>query len=771
MPSLDVAINALRAKRGAAEFDTAVKKIKRGSASVDKSVKGTDKALGGLGRQLKTVATGMLGMAAAYKAVRFFQSSAQEAISFETALANVSTMLDDQTMVYLPGYKDELRDLAVEFGQATDILSKGLYDILSASIKAGKAIDVLRVSAKTAVAGLTSTAVAAKALTMVLNAYGFSANEATRVADVLFATVKRGVITFEELASSMGQVIPIGAAAGLSLEQTAAAIAAMTRSGVESHQAMTALKGIITAFMSPTKEAIEAAKKFDLVLNTNTLQTEGFTGALRRLKGATMEEVAAIFPNVRALLGVAATRKNLSALVKDYEDILGDAGAMEIAYQKNAATTAIQLAKNTEMWKDLKRTLGEEMIPTMRDWLVGSRLIVQDLKDWNHELGLALVSILKFKSLPTKENRDFVQSLIDAEEATKRLVEINKELEISNKQLIEKPDKDDFFGGEGTKQTKEELAAIKKIVKAKKEAGQAVTDLYKELKFEKELIGLTTEERERAIKMVELEKHAKILLGDSSSELMEDYKNELLSLQEARDLQKFYDTIEEGMKGMIRSPIIALLDETKDIEDVLKDQLRNLATSVLEMMYEEVITKPLMDAIKAGAAPALAALSNMITGFLQGISGGIVGDFGSMIGGAIFGALGGGLGGGGSIGAPASAGGSFLGADFSAGKKGLTIKRMAKGDILSGATLFPMENGGIALGGEAGKEALMPLGRDNQGRLGVRAAGTESSKTPIKIINVMDQSAVAEYLSTGDGERIVLNIMRRNANEVSEIAG
>ena len=57
----------------------------------------------------------------------------------------------------------------------------------------------------------------------------------------------------------------------------------------------------------------------------------------------------------------------------------------------------------------------------------------------------------------------------------------------------------------------------------------------------------------------------------------------------------------------------------------------------------------------------------------------------------------------------------------------------------------------------------MPLKRDSSGRLGVAATGDgESSQTPIKIINVLDDSMFNEYLTSGDGERQIVNIMRRN---------
>ncbi|MEQ8922565.1 MAG: phage tail tape measure protein [Roseovarius confluentis] len=58
------------------------------------------------------------------------------------------------------------------------------------------------------------------------------------------------------------------------------------------------------------------------------------------------------------------------------------------------------------------------------------------------------------------------------------------------------------------------------------------------------------------------------------------------------------------------------------------------------------------------------------------------------------------------------------GGSFSQGR----VTPFASGGIVSGPTLFPMR-GGTGLMGEAGPEAIMPLTRGADGKLGVRAAG------------------------------------------------
>jgi phage-related minor tail protein len=58
------------------------------------------------------------------------------------------------------------------------------------------------------------------------------------------------------------------------------------------------------------------------------------------------------------------------------------------------------------------------------------------------------------------------------------------------------------------------------------------------------------------------------------------------------------------------------------------------------------------------------------------------------------------------------------GAAFGAGR----VAAFARGGVVDGPTPFPMR-GGVGLMGEAGPEAIMPLARGADGRLGVRAAG------------------------------------------------
>ncbi|GAB5436658.1 phage tail tape measure protein [Falsiruegeria mediterranea] len=53
---------------------------------------------------------------------------------------------------------------------------------------------------------------------------------------------------------------------------------------------------------------------------------------------------------------------------------------------------------------------------------------------------------------------------------------------------------------------------------------------------------------------------------------------------------------------------------------------------------------------------------------------------------------------------------------------GLSVTPFAKGGVVNSPTVFPMSTGGVGLMGEAGAEAIVPLQRDSNGRMGVGAA-------------------------------------------------
>lgn len=140
------------------------------------------------------------------------------------------------------------------------------------------------------------------------------------------------------------------------------------------------------------------------------------------------------------------------------------------------------------------------------------------------------------------------------------------------------------------------------------------------------------------------------------------------------------NTLSTGISGGLRKAFDGLVFDGMKLNDALK----TVANTIVDTVYS-IAMKP---------------VTNALGGFLaQGVAG----------------LMGGGM--------PFASGGAF-----SQGK----VMPFAKGGIVGSATAFPMR-GGMGLMGEAGPEAIMPLARGPDGRLGVQSAGGKAVNVVMNI--------------------------------------
>jgi phage-related minor tail protein len=84
------------------------------------------------------------------------------------------------------------------------------------------------------------------------------------------------------------------------------------------------------------------------------------------------------------------------------------------------------------------------------------------------------------------------------------------------------------------------------------------------------------------------------------------------------------------------------------------------------------------------------------------------------------------------------------------------VKPFASGGIIGTPTYFPLRSGGVGLAGEAGPEAIMPLTRGPDGRLGVAAAGGGGARITVNIATPdADSFRRSELYLTGQIARAV----------------
>ena len=333
-------------------------RISGDSRSAQRAVKGLEGTIGGLGRTAKTVA----GIAGVGSLVVGMQSAVRAAVDFDRGMRNVNSIarLNEQELKRL---NRQVLALAKESGQSPKVLAEGLYDIVSSGFKANDAIRVLRASARAATAGLTTTATASKAITAALNAYHLRARDARKVSDILFQTVNKGVLTFEELAGQMGDLVPAAAPLGVSLEEVGAAMATITLQGVPAAEAATRVKNSMLAIANPSDKLSDLLEKNGFQSGQAAIKALGYDGVLKLLQrstGGNVQALGELFTEQRGQLGMVGL---LGRNLKTYTGILGDmgdatkgAGATTKAFDEQSKSLAVR-------WDKTKASLTAAAIP------------------------------------------------------------------------------------------------------------------------------------------------------------------------------------------------------------------------------------------------------------------------------------------------------------------------------------------------------------------------------------------------------------------------
>ncbi|MEV4557204.1 phage tail tape measure protein [Kitasatospora sp. NPDC049285] len=267
------------------------------------------------------------------------------AISLEREMANVLTISNQIDGRNVGAFTDQIVRLSTELPQTAKQLAEGLYQVVSTGFDGAEALGIVEVAAKGASAGLTTTEISATALLGVLKAYGLPASQASDVMDIMFQTVNKGVISFEELAQQLGDVVPMASAAGISFADLSSALAAITLSGIPAAEAATSLNMLMSRLMKPTGDLAALISDLGYESAATALAQDGLyvvMGKIEKATGGQAEATVNLFKDIRAVRAALALA---AADGKNYADTYG---AISNAVERAQATErAYALQMNT----------------------------------------------------------------------------------------------------------------------------------------------------------------------------------------------------------------------------------------------------------------------------------------------------------------------------------------------------------------------------------------------------------------------------------------
>jgi len=301
------------------------------------------------------------------KLSQFLISSVKDFAAYEKGVKNVTTLLSSEDT---GAFRGELFEGAIsvskDFGFAMGDVTKAMFDSVSAGVKGGDAINFLNEASKLAIAGVTDLKSATMGLTTVLNAYGMTADKVSDVSAVLFTTQKFGVTTVDELAKSIGVVVPFAAASGISLEELGASIAVTTRSGLDAAKTVTALRAAISQMQKPSEQSADLFTKWGIPVGAAQMKAVGFTETMKRLNDVYKQsprDIELMFGNVRGLTAIFSIAGDNAADYGKFLAELNDETLRSANVSKATAeqmdSTQFKIDQMSAAWTAFKINLGD----------------------------------------------------------------------------------------------------------------------------------------------------------------------------------------------------------------------------------------------------------------------------------------------------------------------------------------------------------------------------------------------------------------------------
>ena len=367
-------------------------KIGANSVDLEKGLAKTQKSAMDVGKNLTTyISVPLAGVGVA---------ATKMAMDFEKELANVNTLLGGNS-ARIAEFKGGIQDLSIAVGKSTSDLTGGMYQVISAFGDTEHSMYLLETAAKAGAAGLSTTESSINLLSAVIKGYNLDVTEAGKVSDYAFKTVKLGQTTFDELASSMGKVIPLASAMDLGQQELWGTMATLTGVTGSTAEVVTQLRSTLQGLMKPSKDMQVALKNIGYDSGSAAIKALGLEGTLKALYktvGNNNESFANLWGQIEAGTAVLALTGGQAETWKEKIGAMGDVtGETEQAFGILTETSAF-------LWEQLKQSgivvlqeLGEAIlevaVPVAQELLPK----IRDLVSWFRELDPSVKqSIVKF---------------------------------------------------------------------------------------------------------------------------------------------------------------------------------------------------------------------------------------------------------------------------------------------------------------------------------------------------------------------------------------
>lgn len=268
------------------------------------------------------------------------------------------------------GLRESVLDLAGRTAVAPQELAEALYFASSAGLDAAQAMEAVELAAKASAAGMGSAKDIVGLVASATAAYGAANITAAEATDILTATIREGRADPQELAGSLGSILPTAAALGVSFDQVGGAVAYLSNIFGDTSKTVTSMSGVLEKLNNPTKQGSDALASMGTSVEElhAAIDERGLLGALELLRergfDSNTQAVAALFDDVEARRGALALLADESGSLANVMGETADAtGDMGDAFEQAAISDGFKLRKSIAEMKVAMIQAGDVIMP------------------------------------------------------------------------------------------------------------------------------------------------------------------------------------------------------------------------------------------------------------------------------------------------------------------------------------------------------------------------------------------------------------------------
>ena len=365
-----------KAGRGKSELD----KVKDGLGGVGKGAKEAKKGVDVLAGGFKSLMASMLPVLSVAAVVGFVKKSLEAFGEFEKGMNAIFTLLPKKSAEAEKAMGNRVRNMAKTYGIEMADATDAVYNALSAGVSEDNIFKFVETGVKASKAGMASLSDATATLNTIMNNYRNDNLDVMNVSDLLFATIKKGVTSFPELASSIGDVLPTTAAANVSFQQVAATMATLTATMGKGSTAKagTSMRAMFEELNNSGSKTYKMFKQLNGGVDFKTFMKNGGNvsdalGMIEKKAQSTGKTVADMFTSVESKKAVNILTSNKKVFDENLEEFKNVAGATDEAYKKMNRGWAAASGRLKAGFQDTMISFGDAIAPVAE--LIGTGLI------------------------------------------------------------------------------------------------------------------------------------------------------------------------------------------------------------------------------------------------------------------------------------------------------------------------------------------------------------------------------------------------------------